>query len=237
MALPRLNDTPQYELVIPSSGDTVSYRPFLVKEQKVLLMASEAQDIKQVVSSILTCIEGCVSDIDVKKLSTFDVDYIFTQIRSKSVGETATIMSPCSECEHKNEVKIELDKISVDVKNLPKNVIKLNSEISVRMKYPTYLEMLNNNSIMKQESGTEVLFAAIAACIESVMTEEENIPLSDESREEVDAFLNSLSAEQFELITTFVNSIPKIKYEAEYQCESCQHQNKLTLEGIQDFFS
>ena len=90
---------------------------------------------------------------------------------------------------------------------------------------------------MNQQSDTEALFAAIAACIESVMTEEENIPLSDESREEVDAFLNSLSPDQFELITKFVNSIPKIQYETEYQCESCQHQNKLTLEGIQDFFS
>ena len=237
MALPRLNDTPQYELVIPSSGDTVAYRPFLVKEQKILLMASEAQDVKQVVSSILTCIEGCVNGIDVRKLSTFDVDYIFTQIRSKSVGETATIVTPCSKCEHKNEITIQLDKIVVDVKNLPKNVIKLNSEISVRMKYPTYLEMLSEASIMNQESGTAALFSAITSCIESVMTEDENIQLSDESKEEVEAFLNSLSAEQFEMITEFVNSIPKIKYETEYNCESCQHENKLTLEGIQDFFS
>ena len=178
-----------------------------------------------------------VLSLDKKLAVIFDVDYIFTQIRSKSVGETATIVSTCSDCEHKNEVRIELDRIAVDAKNLPENVIKLNSEISVRMKYPTYVEMLNNNSIMKQESSTDALFAVIAACIESVMTEDNNIPLSDESREEVDAFLNSLSAEQFELITTFVNSIPKIKYETEYHCESCQHQNKLALEGIQDFFS
>jgi hypothetical protein len=105
------------------------------------------------------------------------------------------------------------------------------------MKYPTYLEMLSESSIMNQESGTAALFSAITSCIESVMTEDENIQLSDESKEEVEAFLNSLSAEQFEMITEFVNSIPKIKYETEYNCESCQHENKLTLEGIQDFFS
>lgn len=236
MALPRLNDTPQYELVIPSSGDTVAYRPFLVKEQKILLMASEAQDMKQIVSSILSCIESCVTGIDVKKLSTFDVDYIFTQIRSKSVGETATIVTPCSKCEHKNEVIIQLDKISVDAKKLPNSIVKLNSDISVKMKYPSYQEMLNNKSLMESE-GSDTLFAAITSCIESVMTEDENIQLSDESKDEVDAFLNSLNSEQFERITTFVNSIPKIRYESDYQCESCQQQNKLALEGIQDFFS
>jgi len=238
MALPRLNDNPQYELTIPSSGEKINYRPFLVREQKILLMAAEAEDTKQVITSILNCIEGCAAGINVKKLSTFDVDYIFTQIRSKSVGETSTILANCTKCEHKTEIKIKLDDIKVDTSQVPNNILKLNDEISVKMKYPSYIDMMENNVIMNEKATTaETLFAAITSCLESVMTEDENIQLKDESQEEVEAFVNSLSSNQFDMISGFMNSIPRIKYEQVFNCESCNEENKLELQGIQDFFS
>ena len=109
MALPKLsNDRPIYEMVVPSTKETVKYRPFLVKEQKSLLVAFESQDQKQILNSMLACIESCVPGVDVMKLATFDVDYMFTQVRSKSVGETSTVLSACTECREENEVKINI---------------------------------------------------------------------------------------------------------------------------------
>ena len=110
MPLPKLNnDTPRYEMTIPSTKESVMFRPFLVKEQKTLLVAFESQDQKLILSSLLGCLETCVPGINVRDLATFDVDYMFTQVRSKSVGESTTLLSACTECNEENEVKIKLD--------------------------------------------------------------------------------------------------------------------------------
>ena len=153
MALPRLNETPQYELVIPSTGNTVNYRPFLVKEQKVLLIAYESQDQKQIVTAILNCISSCTDDeIDVSKLSTFDTDYIFTKIRSKSVGESVTVNGKCQSCEHKNEVDINLDNIEL-VGNIKPSTVKIRDDILLKMRYPSYYDFVTNEKIMQNSHG------------------------------------------------------------------------------------
>lgn len=237
MALPRLNENPQYELVIPSTKEKVNFRPFLVKEQKVLLIAYESQDRKQILSAMLNTLESCIHEnIDVKKLSTFDVDYMFTMIRSKSAGETTTLLFKCKECQTENEVVIKLDEIGVDVKEQNMR-IELTDKIAVKMRYPSY-EFFLNNSILMDESKTqsELLLASIVGCLEAVETEEERIDLSDESEEEVNQFLESLTGAQFEKISQFALELPAMSKNVKYTCINCGTKNERMLKGLEDFF-
>jgi hypothetical protein len=239
MALPRLNESSQYELNIPSTGEQLKYRPFLIKEQKLLLIAYEAQDQKQIISAILNCVANCTDNAkDVNKLSTFDVDYIFTKIRSKSVGEVTNVSIKCKSCKHENEIKINLDNIELDGSVKPNN-IKITEDISLKMKYPTYHDFITNEKIIVNEGSTttEILFEMLTSCIDSVMTEAEHIALRDEPKEEIERFINSLTAEQFSAVRAFVDKIPKMILDIEYNCESCNKTHKHTLEGLRDFFS
>ena len=190
MALPRLNDNPQYELTIPSNGNTVNYRPFLVKEQRNLLIAYESQDRKQILNAMLNTIESCVSEeLNLKKLTTFDVDYMFTQIRSKSVGETSDIIIRCSECDHENEQRIKLDEIKVPIEER-NMLIQVTPDLNVRMRYPNYDFFLKSQVLLSEDtSQSDMLLALVVACLESVETENERIDLGDESYEEILAFL------------------------------------------------
>lgn len=237
MALPRLNESSQYELTVPSNGKTVNYRPFLVKEQKHLLIAYESQDQKQIIAAILTCISNCVDDsIDIKKLSTFDADYIFTKIRSKSVGEKVHVAAKCEKCKHENDIEIDLDNIKLDGDVKP-STIKITEDIYLKMKYPNYYEYMQNDKIMNKDLSSEIIFEMLPSCIESVMTENENIVLKDEPREEIERFIESLTTDQFTQVREYVDKIPKIVLDLDFICESCQHQNNNRLEGLQDFFS
>jgi transcription elongation factor Elf1 len=237
MALPRLsNDRPIYEMVIPSTKETVKFRPFLVKEQKSLLVAFESQDQKQILNSMLVCIESCVPGVDVKKLATFDVDYMFTQVRSKSVGETSTVLSACTECNEENEVQINLTEINVESNGIKTDIVQLNDEISVELKFPTYEDTLVYTNSEASTNVTENLFNSIASCLNAVQTKDENILIRQEPREEVDKFINSLTNEQLEKITNFINTMPTLMYEKKYNCKKCGHENTLQMKGLQDFF-
>ena len=237
MALPKLsNDRPIYEMVIPSTKETVKFRPFLVKEQKSLLVAFESQDQKQILNSMLVCIESCVPGVDVKKLATFDVDYMFTQVRSKSVGETSTVLSACTECNEENEVQINLTEINVESNGIKTDIVQLNDEISVELKFPTYEDTLVYTNSEASTNVTENLFNSIASCLNAVQTKDENILIRQEPREEVDKFINSLTNEQLEKITNFINTMPTLMYEKKYNCKKCGHENTLQMKGLQDFF-
>lgn len=239
MALPRLNELPQYELVIPSTQKTVKYRPFLVKEQKVLIMALESQDHRQVLNAILNCIDACIDDINVKDLATFDVEYMFTQIRGKSVGESTVVTLPCNSCQERSEVKINLNEIKLENDiDIKRKHVKLTDDIAVELKYPTYHEFLETKAVKEDNIGANTIFEMMGACIAAVIiNDEERIDIKNESAEEVENFINSLSGNQFEKITEFVESIPKISMNVIYNCESCNTENKQTLEGLTDFFS
>ncbi len=237
MALPRLNEQPQYELTIPSTGQLVQYRPFLVKEQKVLIMALESQDQRQQLNAILNSINACVQDVDVHKLATFDVEYVFTQIRTKSVGETTKIVMKCAECSADKTVSIDLEQVKLDEEPKIKNkVVNLTKDISVELKYPTYNEFLRNTN--EQSSAVDMVFSLMDTCISAIiLNEEERIDIKDETPEEIENFINSLNAEQFEKLRNFVDEIPKISLDVEFECEACNAKNKRTLEGLNDFFS
>ena len=237
MALPRLNEVPQYKLTLPSSDETINYRPFLVKEQKVLLIAYESQDESQIVNAIMTCISNCTDGVDVTKLSTFDTDYIFTKIRSKSVGEKVTVTGKCKSCAEENEITIDLEQIRLEGdRKAPR--LKITDDIHVNMKYPTYAEFISNQKIVDgTASGTETLFSLLNNCIESIATNDELISIKDEPKEEVARFIESLTTEQFSELKDFADSIPKIVLDYEFTCEHCNTNNKNKLEGLKDFFS
>lgn len=239
MALPRLNEFPQYELTIPSTGELVKYRPFLVKEQKVLIVALESQDQRQVLNAILNCIDACIENVNVRELATFDVEYMFTQVRSKSVGESTTVTLPCVECDKRSSVKINLENIKLanDIDTKKKH-IQLTPDIAVELKYPTYHEFLETKSVKEDDMSANMVFDMTASCINAVIiNDDERIDIKGESAQEVENFINSLSSEQFEKISSFIESIPKITMDVEYNCESCNTQNTRTLEGLTDFFS
>lgn len=236
MALPTINSTPSYELTIPSSGQSVTFRPFLVREQKNLLIAMETQERRDMMRSIVRTIESCVEDKIKSELTIFDVDYMFTKIRSKSVGETATLLLDCEECGVQNEVNVELDKVFVQGEVIEDKVLKLTDDVSIKMRYPTYQDFMNNDRIFDDNSLTETLLEMVMACIDVIMTKEERFDVRDEPREEVVRFVDSMNSEQFEQLSQFVNNIPTIKQETKFECTSCGHGNGMTLEGITDFF-
>ena len=237
MALPRLNDVPEYELTVPSTGQSVGFRPFLVKEQKVLMIAYESKDVKQILKAVLNTIQSCVKNIDVGKLATFDVDYIFTQIRSKSVGETNDVIMKCTNCSHENQLTINLNEINIDVEKKD-NIIKLNDTYTLKMKYPTYTDIINDRVLLNDtRTQTEQLLATLRNCMDTVQTEEENIVLKDETVEEIDDFISSLNDEQYGKIADFVSNVPTMRYEKKFNCKGCEKENTLVVEGLQDFFS
>jgi hypothetical protein len=233
MALPKINEVPKYFLEIPSTEKKLAYRPFLTKEQKILLIAMESQDQENILGAITDIIQTCVlEDIDIKQLTTFDVEYLFTQIRSKSVGETSKIGMKCSECETANEISINLEEIKVNKDNVPSNIIKLNDKYTLKLKYPNYLFTLKTTA----DSFTENMILLIVGCLDALMTEEEHISFKDETEADILDFIDSMTTTQFEEVLTFANGIPKLEHKVEFVCENCQHQNHGTLKGINDFF-
>lgn len=235
MALPQINTSPKYNGTIPSTGVQYTYRPFLVKEQKVLLIALESRDEKAILQSVVDTIEACTyEDINVNELATFDVEYMFTQIRAKSAGETTKVSIKCSECEEYTDIIVALDKIEIEV---PKgeNNIQLTDQYTVKMRYPSYKHLA---TITELESNTltESMYEMIVACLDSLQTEDDNISFLDESRKDIDTFLNNLNGDQFDKLVKFVTDLPKMEHDIVFDCQSCGANNTQVLQGIQDFF-
>lgn len=235
MALPKLNDKPLYDLTIPSTGKNVRYRPFLVKEEKVLLLALESEDPKQMFNAMNDTISACIPDLDVSTLAAFDVEYVFTQLRSKSVGETAKVNIKCSECNNVNEIVIPL--ADIQVKGLDEkinNIININDEVKVEMKWPNFHELTDKELI--EGSDTNRVFNLIRRCMVAILTEEDRILVKDEKPEEVLNFLESMNQEQFGKIQRFIEKMPRLEHDVEFQCSACSHINNHKLQGMQDFF-
>lgn len=234
MALPKINNVPKYTLTIPSTKKQVTYRPFLVKEQKVLLIALESQDENQILKATTDMIDACLDDnLNVTKMPTFDVEYIFTQIRSKSVGETSKINLKCSSCKEYTEVEVALDQIKIEIpaKN---NEIKLNDSYTVVMKYPSYTDVVKIKS--KRGTITSTMYESVLLSLDKLKTPDEIISFSDEAEKDIDEFLESLTTEQFQQLVKFVDNTPTLKHDVKFTCSNCKHSNKKTLQGLQDFF-
>ena len=236
MALPKLNDTVKYTTKVPSTGEEIRFRPFLIKEEKVLLLAMESKDGKMILQSILDTIAACVEqEMHFDRLPLFDIEYLFLQIRSKSVGETSDVKIKCKKCEEYNDVTVNLEDIKVNIPKKAKS-IKLDDTYSLVMKYPSVTDVMNSGILTDDIPLSEVTFKSIGMCIESVQTESENILLKDEPQEEVDSFVNSLNTKQFNDIKKFVDTIPQLKHKVEFACTSCEEPNTVNLQGTDDFF-
>ncbi len=232
MALPKINTAPKYEAIVPSTKQAVRFRPYLVKEEKVLMMAMETQDQKQAMHAVVDTIEACVSDpIDKNKLTTFDVEYLFTRIRAKSVGETVKAGIKCESCEHSNDVVIPIEDVIIDVPDID-GKIEIADNINLVLRWPRYNDILD---LSEFKSQTEMTFAMIERCVESVETPEEKIMFKDESAADRMTFIESLSGDQFEKLKNFMEAMPQMKHTLDYKCVKCGHDNKLELQGMQDF--
>mgnify|MGYP000014564411 FL=1 len=237
MALPKLNDTPKHELVIPSSNQKIRYRPYLVKEEKVMMMAMESQDMTAILNAVADTVDACIeNDISTKELAIFDIEYLFTQIRAKSVGESSKINLKCSnkECEVDNEIDVDISSITIDVPDID-HVIKITDEISIEMKWPSYSDMLELG-ITDAQSANEGAFAMIAKCISAIVTEEERIVTSDVPKKEVSDFIDSMTKDQFSKVSAYIESMPKLSHTVNFDCNKCKHANEIVLEGLADFF-
>jgi ribosomal protein L44E len=233
MALPKLNSTPKYEMVIPSQQKKVRFRPYLVKEEKVLLMAFESQDTVQAMKAIIDTILVCV-DYTLKKeeLTTFDVEYMFTKLRSKSVGERSNLSIECSECKTPNEVSVNIDDIEIKLDN-PSETLELQEDVHVEMGYPSAEVLMN----MKEGiSSTEQLIELIIYSIKNIMTEEEQVSAKDVSEKDLRDFVDSMTGDQFKKVSEFVATIPTLTKDVEFDCKKCGTSNKNTLSGFTDFF-
>lgn len=235
MALPKLNDKPKYELTIPSTGKKVKYRPYLVKEEKILMMALESGDKNSALNAVIDTIEACVPEkVDRSQLTLFDIEYMFIMIRSKSVGEVSEVGIKCTSCNTVNEISIQLDDVQVKKPDEKLGEIELNDTISLKMKYPSFSDVASLES--KDLSDTEKVFHLIGKCLESVTTEEEHILIKDTTEAEVNEFIESLSSSQFIKVKDFIENIPSVEKEVKFNCKSCLAENEILLRGIDDFF-
>lgn len=235
MSLPMLNSA-KYEMTIPSSGKTIEYRPFVVKEEKVLLTVLESNDMKQITSAIRNLVEVCTfNEVKVEDLAMFDLEYIFLKLRAKSVGENANIMMPCKKCDHKNEMAINLDQVELSGDPKAAEKIQLSDNVGVRMKFPT-VKLVER--MMKSAEGTsiDVILSLVASSIESIYDSENVYSAKDHKPEEVLEFVESLNKEQFAKIQAFFEKFPKLRKETSFTCVSCGEKNDVVLEGLNDFF-
>lgn len=232
--LPKLV-TPKYDMIIPSTGETVTYRPYVVKEEKILLIAFESQDEKQIETSVLDIIKSCIeSKIDLNKLSTFDIEFMFVTLRSKSVGEGIKLNMPCESCEHTNEVKINLDELNVA--NLDEEIdkhVKLTDDISVDLKWMAVSDRL---SAAETKTETDSVINLVAKSIETIYSGEEIHSTKDVTKKEVVEFVESLNTDQFQSITEVIGKSPYLNYLMKFDCEKCGHSHERELNGLADFF-
>tara|TARA_B100000941_G_scaffold180950_1_gene129862 strand:- start:400 stop:1125 length:726 start_codon:yes stop_codon:yes gene_type:complete len=239
--LPRI-DTPTYNLTIPSSGNKIKYRPFLVKEEKILLMAQEGEALDDKIDAVKQIIRNCVlQDIDVEKLSTFDIEYIFVNLRSKSVGNVVELNYKREGCEKKEEGKISecnipfilnLDEVKITKDRSIDPTIKLTDTISIKMKYPDFRVL---DKVMKSESYDD-LIEVITSCVEQIEQGDELYVASDHPIEELMEFVESMSQQQFEKINEFFQTIPETICEVSIKCRKCGFTKDIDVRGISDFF-
>ena len=238
MPLPKIA-TPSYELVIPSSKKKIKFRPFLVKEEKILILAMESQDTKQIANAVKNVISSCISTrgIKVEKLSTFDIEYLFLNIRGKSVGEQIEVMVTCPD-DRKTQVPsvINIDSIKVQIDKSHSRDIVLDDQYTLRMKYPSLDEFIKNNFSNVGDINVDDTFDLIASCIEQVYSEEESFAASDCTKKELSQFLEHLNSSQFKEIEKFFDTMPKLSHTVKVINPNTQVENEIVIEGLQSFF-
>ena len=237
MPLPKIS-TPTYELVLPSSGRKIKYRPFLVKEEKILIIALESQDQKQIANSIKSILSNCIltRGTKVDKLSTFDIEYLFLNVRGKSVGEQIEVMVTCPDDE-KTQVpmSINIDSIKVEKSKDHKTDIKLDDQYTLKMRYPSLNEFIKTNFSV-DEMKVDDTFDLIASCIDQVYSEEESWASEECTKKELTTFVESLNSNQFKKVEKFFETMPKLSHTVKVTNPSTNVESEIKIEGLQNFF-
>ena len=238
MPLPKIA-TPTYELVLPSTGKTIKYRPFLVKEEKILILALESEDPKQITNAIKTTLKSCISTrgIKVEDLPTFDIEYIFLNILGKSVGESIDVLVTCpDDGETQVEHKIYIDEIQIEKDEKHSPDIKLDQSLTLRMKYPSLNEFVKNNFNISDDNTLQASMDIIVSCIDVVYSEDESWAAADCTKKELDEWLGTLNTSQFKEIEYFFETMPKLTHKVKVMNPNTKVESEVTLEGLTSFF-
>ena len=239
MPLPKIA-TPTYELELPSTEKTVNYRPFLVKEEKLLVLALESEDTKQITTAIKAVLKSCVltKGIKVEHLPTFDIEYLFLHIRGKSVGEEIEVNITCPDDE-KTQVPItlDLDDIKVQKNDKHNNQIKLDDNLMMELKYPSLDQFIKNNFDFDEKNQMEQSFDLIGTCIDKIYNEEEVWATADCTKKEVKEFLESMNSTQFKEIESFFETMPKLSHSISVTNPKTKVKSDVVLEGLASFFA
>jgi hypothetical protein len=239
MPLPKIT-TPIYELEIPSLKKDIRYRPFLVKEEKILIIAMESEDSKQIGNAVKTVISNCILSKGIKadQLSTFDIEYLFLNIRGKSVGEQVEVLITCpDDGTTQVPISINLDEIKVQTNENHSRDIKLDDTLTMRMRYPSMNEFIKNNFNSDGNVSVDDSFDLITSCIDQVYSEEESWVASDCTKKELSEFLEQLSSKQFKEIETFFDTMPKLSHIIKVKNPNTKVESEVVLEGLSAFFA
>lgn len=235
MALPILG-VPKYELTVPSTGQQIKFRPFLVKEEKALLLAHQSENPKTMLDTLKDVVRDCTyGEVDIDKLAMFDIEYIFIKLRAKSVGEISELQFQCNACNDpkaKIEVKLNLDSIEVTFDESHNDKIKITDDVGIKMKYPT-AKTINSSS---ESSDIEAGMKTVISCIDYIYDKDTIYRASECSEEELQNFISNLTQTQFKKIQHFFETMPRLEKHVEVKCPVCGHDHKQTIKGLENFF-
>jgi len=240
MPLPKIN-TPTYQLTLPSNNKKIKYRPFLVREEKILILALESGDAKQISSSIVEIMADCIEtkSVDITKLPSFDIEYLFLNIRAKSVGETVDVVITCPD-DKKTTVDTSINIDDIKIKKTPghKNIIKLDDKYSMKLKYPSMQQFIDAN-FDTDEEGSQVAqsISMLSTCIDMIYDDEESWDAADSSPDELNSFIEQLNTKQFKEVESFFETMPKLEHIVEVTNPKTGKTSKVKLEGLASFFN
>ena len=238
MPLPKIA-TPTYELELPSTGKSIKYRPFLVKEEKVLVIALESEDNKQITNAIKAVLKSCIltKGVRVESLPTFDIEYLFLNIRGKSVGEDIEVNLICPD-DGKTQVPvtINIDDVQIQRTEGHTNKIKLDSSLMMELKYPSLSEFIKNNFDFNEQNVMDQSFEMIASCVDKIYNKEEVWAAADCTKKEITAFLESMNTNQFKEIEKFFETMPKLSHKVNITNPNTKVESEVVMEGLSSFF-
>ena len=235
MALP-IVETPRYECTLASQDMQVQYRPFLVKEEKILLMAMEGEEQNEMVNAMKQIISNCIiEEINVDVLPLFDLEFIFLNLRSKSVGAESVVGIACPNCNTTNQFEINLDEIEISKTEEHTKEIHLTDSVGITMKYPT-VDVLKGVNISEETVDVENTMLMVESCVETLWEGDATYDMSDYTKNERQEFFDNLTQSQFAEIQSFFETMPKLSHDIQYSCSNCDYNDTMTLEGLQNFF-
>ena len=240
MPLPKVI-TPTFDLVLPSNGKKIKYRPFLVREEKILIMALESEDMKQITNAVVQILSACIltRGVKIQNLATFDIEYLFLNVRAKSVGENVEVNITCPDDDKTSvQVSIDIDTIKVQKDEKHKSTIKLDDNLSIKLKYPSLDQFIESNfEAGDEKDNINNTLSMITSCIDMIYNEEESWNGSDSTKKELGEFIDQLNTKQFKMIEDFFTTMPKLSHKVKVTNPQTKVESEVVLEGLAAFFS